>query len=321
MKKKLLSIILALCMVVGMLPVTAFAASATNYTITKAATENGSFTVKVGENEATEAAEGAEVVVTATANKGYEVKSIEVKDADDGEVTVKDGKFTMPGKNVTVTVTFQKVAADVTLASLTVTNKNGGTTLTLDPTFHKDTTTYTLDVESNVESVTISATPAAANDVDLSYKIAGKTAQASELTNIALTAGADKAVEITVTDEADSSNTKTYIVNIHREKTATGKLAYSQEKVASVKGVAKVTVTGESGKFYLMRTLMSGKASLISVPADASGKVIFAMPIGTNVQVSEVSQELSFKTDGSLDGFTGKLVKITVDGTSSDAAQ
>ena len=58
--------------------------------------ENG--TVKVNR---TTAFEGDDVYVTATPAEGYELEAITVKDADENEITVTDGKFIMPAKAVT----------------------------------------------------------------------------------------------------------------------------------------------------------------------------------------------------------------------------
>ena len=77
------------------------------FAITKTATENGSFVVKAGETEVTEAAEGTEITIIATPAEGYELEAITVKDADGADVTVTDGKFTMPAKAVTVSATFK----------------------------------------------------------------------------------------------------------------------------------------------------------------------------------------------------------------------
>ena len=88
--------------------------SPTTYGITKADATNGSFTVKVGDSEVTEAASEATVSITATPAIGYEVNEVTVEKTDDTstKVTVSgEGNtrtFTMPAYAVTVTVTFAK---------------------------------------------------------------------------------------------------------------------------------------------------------------------------------------------------------------------
>ena len=88
--------------------------------------ENG--TVKVNR---TTAYEGDDVYVTATPAEGYELEAITVKDADGADVTVTDGKFTMPAKAVTVTVTFKQ--AGITLwSSETAVEANWGSNISID---------------------------------------------------------------------------------------------------------------------------------------------------------------------------------------------
>ena len=61
------------------------------------------------------ATDGDEVTITAVPNDGYKVKSITVTDADNQAVTVTNGKFKMPAKDVTVSATFNQ-SVDVTIA-------------------------------------------------------------------------------------------------------------------------------------------------------------------------------------------------------------
>ena len=73
---------------------------------------------------------GAEVTLTATPDEGYAFNDDwTVKDADEAVITVTDGKFTMPAKDVTVSGSFRKVDYTITKAdceggSFTV-KKNG----------------------------------------------------------------------------------------------------------------------------------------------------------------------------------------------------
>lgn len=90
---------------------------------------------------------GTEISLTATPDEGYEFnKDWSVIDSDNVEVTVADGKFTMPAKNVTVSGSFSKVDYTITKVdseggSFTVKN-NGeevtkaqiGETITLEAT-------------------------------------------------------------------------------------------------------------------------------------------------------------------------------------------
>lgn len=82
------------------------------FTLTAGTTTNGSITFKNGSETITSGSSvawGTEVTVTATPATGYIVDAITVKGADDSDVPVADGKFTMPQKNVTVSGSFKKV--------------------------------------------------------------------------------------------------------------------------------------------------------------------------------------------------------------------
>ena len=76
---------------------------AIDYTITIVDAENG-----VVEADKATAHVGDEVSLTITPSEGYELDELKVMAGND-EVTVTDGKFTMPAANVTVTATFKKV--------------------------------------------------------------------------------------------------------------------------------------------------------------------------------------------------------------------
>lgn len=73
------------------------------YAVKVAAAENGTVTV-----DKTTAEENEEVTITATPAENYEIDTITVKDKDNGDVAVTNNKFTMPAKDVTVTVTFKE---------------------------------------------------------------------------------------------------------------------------------------------------------------------------------------------------------------------
>ena len=71
------------------------------FTITLNDSENGTYTLTRGENNV--------FTFNITPNDGYELDTIKVIDLDNDPVEVTDGKFTMPEKDVTVTVTFKAV--------------------------------------------------------------------------------------------------------------------------------------------------------------------------------------------------------------------
>ena len=79
----------------------------TYYTVTVSSSiEHGKVTADKSSAET-----GATVKLTATADSGYELESYNVKDASAKTITVKDGTFTMPKSNVTVSATFKETAA------------------------------------------------------------------------------------------------------------------------------------------------------------------------------------------------------------------
>ncbi len=84
---------------------------------------NGKVSVSEGSLDADEVKfylVGEEVTITATADEGYELESISVKDASGKAVTVTDNKFTVPAGNVTVSATFKEIPKPVVLSSITI---------------------------------------------------------------------------------------------------------------------------------------------------------------------------------------------------------
>lgn len=79
--------------------------AAKEYTVTKdTEVENGTLEI----SPEGKAPAGETVTVTAAPASGYELEAVTVKQADGTAVEVKDGKFTMPAGNVTVSATFKK---------------------------------------------------------------------------------------------------------------------------------------------------------------------------------------------------------------------
>ncbi len=96
------------------------------YAITAPVATNGSYTVMVGDTAVSKAAEGATVIITPTADSGYELDSIKIAKTYDGSdvtstvnwnATAKT--FTMPAYAVTVNVNFKKIptASDFTFTA------------------------------------------------------------------------------------------------------------------------------------------------------------------------------------------------------------
>lgn len=91
----------------------------TSYTITKAETSNGSFTVTKGSTAVTSANYGDTITITPTANNNYSVDTVKYNDGADHTLTASNGTytFTMPAHVVTVTVTFKETKYSVSVVS------------------------------------------------------------------------------------------------------------------------------------------------------------------------------------------------------------
>lgn len=92
------------------------------YNVTVSETANGKVVVNPDKAEP-----GKEITVTATPDSGYKVESITAKTASGANVTVTNGKFTMPSENVIVTVTFAKLDEATYNVSVVALPTAGGT--------------------------------------------------------------------------------------------------------------------------------------------------------------------------------------------------
>ena len=121
-------------------------------------------TVAVSGNK-TIARPGDEIALTNTPAEGYEFDSYSVKDADGKEVTVKDGKFTMPGSAVTVSAKFKKKMTNKDITEGTIDPIIfTGSALTPKPVVKdgdntlKEGVDYTLSYSSNTDAGTATVT-------------------------------------------------------------------------------------------------------------------------------------------------------------------
>lgn len=115
---------------------------------------NGTVTTNVSQ-----AAAGQEVTVSASPASGYKLSTITVKDASSNNITVTNGKFTMPASAVTVSATFESAGGVKYYVKVTSTDElTDGKYLIIYETgklaFNSALTT--LDAVSNSISVTIS---------------------------------------------------------------------------------------------------------------------------------------------------------------------
>ncbi len=88
-------------------------------TVTVVPSENGTVTASLDE-----AYEGEEVTLTAIPDTGFSLGMLTVKDADENDITVTDGKFTMPASDVTVSATFNAVNYNLYVAGIRVNGAN-----------------------------------------------------------------------------------------------------------------------------------------------------------------------------------------------------
>ena len=144
-----------------------YPSAATTYTISKAATTNGSFTVSK-----TSATAGTSITVNAIPNRGFKLSTVSVTGVGTLSGTTNTRTFTMPSKNVTVTVTFIKAASRTITAQ--VNSGSGTVTLSLSATAGgasvaavttSGTTQSSITAYDN-EILTITATPASGYQLD-----------------------------------------------------------------------------------------------------------------------------------------------------------
>ena len=65
-----------------------------------------------------------EVTLTVTPDEGYRLSALTVKDADENEITVTDGKFTMPASDVTISATFNVINYNLYVGGVHVNGAN-----------------------------------------------------------------------------------------------------------------------------------------------------------------------------------------------------
>lgn len=85
-----------------------------SYAITANPSENGTYTVKVGEEEVASAVYGAKVLLEATPAEGYMCDGWTVLDEEGNSVTVSNNYFYMPASAVTISTSFSLKPEDIT---------------------------------------------------------------------------------------------------------------------------------------------------------------------------------------------------------------
>ena len=145
-----------------------YPAAAKTYTVTKAATTNGTFTVSP-----TTATESTTITVNAKPNRGYKLKSITATGVSTVNVNVSDntGTFQMPSQNTTVTVVFEQ-ATSYTIKANKVITGSGTINITLksgNTAVAAATATTSADATLTAysgETLVVTATPSSGYQLD-----------------------------------------------------------------------------------------------------------------------------------------------------------
>ena len=223
------------------------------YTITLSA-DAGSLVTVTGQ-----AQYGDQVSISINAANGYRIKSTTTSP----NVTISNGKFTMPASNLTITVTSEKVSYAVTKSI----SPSGGGTVSLSKT------SATMD-----EQITITATPASG------YKVKTITATANiyggqniTITNNKFTMPAAD-VQVSVTFEKIS-------YTVSKTVTPSGSGTVSLSKTSATIG-DEITVTATPATGYKLK-------SIVTSPARTVTNNKFTMPAG-NVTVTVTFEKISY---------------------------
>lgn len=192
--------------------------------------ENGSL-----KTDPEKAHRGSTVTVTATPDEGYELEAITVTTGDDQPVAVKDGKFTMPAGNVTVSASFKKVVYTV---SVDKDIKNGKVSVDPETATVGDSVTVTATSDEGYELEAITVT---ADGKDVAVKDGKFTMPAG---NVTVSATFKKAAA--PSPEPSVSTTTTVSTDVSTDIPSADKKAI--EAVlddASVEGIEKAADTGD----------------------------------------------------------------------------
>lgn len=229
-----------------------YAIPATEYVITPSLGKNGTLALSEGK-----AVEGTVIKVSTTPDKGYELDTLTAKTESGKEVTITDGKFTMPAENVTLTATFKAIAAEKVVIAPATANVLVGKTTTLTATVTpEDALDKTVEWKSSDEAIaTVKdgvVTGVKAGEVTIyatcgTIKAECKVTVATEDVPATAVTLDNKALELTVGDKATLKATAT-------PENTTDEITWksSDDKVATVNngtvtavaaGKATITVT------------------------------------------------------------------------------
>ena len=235
--------------------------------------ENGKVTVKPEK-----ASMGDTVTVTAAPEEGYELDAISVTSGKT-DVTVKDGKFTMPAGNVTVSATFKKAAAPSPEPSIST------------------ITTVATDVSTDIPSADKKAIEAVLDDASVEgIEKAADTGDILDAAGVTEADTKDKKVEIEIT---------TKVVAEGADLSA-GTLTFSAAPVATI------TIDGKkvSKDVPVTNDMLNGKNITIKLPLPKDFTPAEIIHISNDGLRQRYSKQ-DFKIEDAADGGKVAVLKIT----------
>ncbi len=156
MKKRFLTLLLTIVMVMTMIPVTALTAFAVeSYSVTvDSAIENGTVSPNL-----LGGSENTIITLTVTPDDGFELDTLTVTDADGNPVPVTDNTFKMPASNVTVTATFKATASapaiQPEITDIIISDFDGNDVVEVDTQNKKYIVTIPADASNTEVTVTV----------------------------------------------------------------------------------------------------------------------------------------------------------------------
>lgn len=250
---------------------------------------------------------GTEITLSNLPNAGYQFASYTVTDADGVLVTVTDGKFTLPAKNVSVTATFNAIYYNINVGTFV----NGRVTA--------NSTTATVGT-----SVTLTATPASGYQLSALVVIeeGGASVSLSGTSNSRTFAMPAKNVTVTASFSAInytitcgicehgtvSSNLTTAIVGTEVALANTPNIGWKLLSY-TVLGMDSETIDAQNGKFIMSAKNVTVSAIFSEIPS-ASGAYT-ALPLGTDGSAGTNASYVNF----GLYPQTIKASNVTIDDT------
>ena len=281
----------------------------------------------------TSAAQNDEIKLTITPNSGYELASLVVKDAGNAELSVVDGKFTMPGSNVTVYATFRAKTYTVTTGACT----NGSVSVNPDSYVKGATVTPTVNPATGYKlkelivttdgGARVTATngkflmPADNVTVTATFVKADYTITVTSATNGTVTADAKTAqygntVNLTISPKVGYVVDKLVIKNTTKGTNLVD-VAYSVPSFEMPDGNVTITVTFKQAEYTI--TSFSSADGIVKAPEKAKYGVAVTMEVtpaaGKTLDTLTVTDSLGRSVAVSGNKFTMPAYDVTITAT------